>query len=91
MQSYLIERTFGHVTAEELQAGGSRSKRCATEQFPDSIVWKQSHAAETADGLVTYCLYEATGEDAIRAHASAAGLPCDKVTPVTVVGPADFE
>ncbi len=90
MQSYLIERTFGHITPEQLQEGGSRSKRCATEQFADSIVWKQSHATETTDGLVTYCLYEASDEEAIRAHAAAAGLPCDKISAVEVVGPDDF-
>lgn len=90
MQSYLIERNFGHVTPEQLQEGGSRSKQCAAEQFPDSIVWKQSHASEGADGLVTHCLYEASDEATIRAHASAAGLPCDKITAVEVVGPDDF-
>lgn len=91
MQSYLIERNFGHVTPEQLAAGGSQSKRCAAEQFPDTIVWKQSHAVETADGLVTYCLYEAASEDTIREHATAAGLPCDKISAVQVVGPDDFE
>lgn len=91
MQSYLIERNFGHVTPEELAAGGSKSKQCAAEQFADTIVWKQSHAVETDDGLLTYCLYEATGEAAIREHAAAAGLPCDKISAVQVVGPDDFE
>jgi hypothetical protein len=91
MQSYLIERNFGHVTPEQLAAGGSKSKQCAAEDFADTIVWKQSHALETTDGLVTYCLYEASGEDTIREHATAAGLPCDKISAVQVVGPDDFE
>lgn len=91
MQSYLIERNFGHVTPEQLAAGGSQSKRCAAESFADTIVWKQSHAVETADGLMTYCLYEAAGEDTIREHAAMAGLPCDKISAVQVVGPDDFE
>lgn len=90
MQSYLIERNFGHVTPEQLAAGGSESKRVAAEQFPDTIVWKQSHASESEAGLTTYCLYESDGEATIRAHATAAGLPCDKVMAVNVVGPADF-
>ena len=90
MQSFLIERHFGHVTPEQLQAGGSTSKRCAAEQFPDSIVWVQTHATQTPDGLVTYCLYQAPDEATVRAHATAAGLPCDKVSAVDVVGPADF-
>lgn len=91
MQSFLIERNFGHITPEQLAAGGSKSKRCAADEFADTIVWKQSHAAETVDGLVTHCLYEAASEGAIREHAAAAGLPCDKITPVQVVGPDDFE
>ena len=91
MQSYLIERNFGHVTPEQLAAGGSQSKRAAAESFADTIVWKQSHAVETAGGLVTYCLYEAAGEDTIREHAAMAGLPCDKISAVQVVGPDDFE
>lgn len=91
MQSYLIERNFGHVTPEQLAAGGSKSKHTAAESFADTIVWRQSHATETPDGLVTYCLYEAAGEDTIREHAAAAGLPCDKISAVQVVGPDDFE
>ena len=91
MQSYLIERNFGHVTPDELAAGGSKSKQCAAESFADTIVWKQSLAIDTADGLVTHCLYEAATEETIREHAAAAGLPCDKITAVQVVGPDNFE
>lgn len=91
MQSFLIERNFGHITPEELAEGGSKSKHTAAEDFAETIVWKQSHAIESEDGLLTYCLYEAASEDAIRDHAAAAGLPCDKITPVQVVGPDDFE
>ncbi len=91
MQSYLIERHFGHVTPEQLAAGGSESKRVAAEQFADSIVWKQSHASESDAGLTTHCLYEASDEATIRAHAVAAGLPCDSITAVKVIGPDDFD
>lgn len=90
MQSYLIERNFGHVTAEQLQEGGAKSKTVAAESFANSINWVQSHATHTANGLVTYCLYEASNEEAIRSHAAAAGLPCDKISMIDVVGPADF-
>jgi hypothetical protein len=90
MQSYLIERNFGHVTPEELAAGGSESKRVAAQRFPETIVWKQSHALDTPAGLVTYCLYEAASEETIREHAEASGLPCDKINAVQVVGPDDF-
>ena len=90
MQTFLIERQFGHVTPEQLQAGGSTSKRVAAEQFSSTIVWERSHATQTPSGLVTYCLYQALDEQTVRAHAAAAGLPCDSVMAVDVVGPADF-
>ena len=91
MQNYLIERNFGIITPEQLAAGGSKSKQCAAEHFADTIVWKQSHAVDSSEGLMTYCLYEAASEGTIREHAAMAGLPCDKITAVQVVGPDDFE
>jgi Protein of unknown function (DUF4242) len=90
MQTFLIERHFGHVTPEQLQAGGSTSKRVAAEQFADTIVWERTRALQTTDGLVTFCVYQAPDEETVRAHAAAAGLPCDNVSPINVVGPADF-
>jgi len=90
MQSYVIVRDFGPVTPDQVASTGSTCKRVAEEQFPDSIVWKHSHATESDKGLTTHCLYEATGEDVIRAHAEAAGIPCDSITPANVIGPADF-
>jgi len=91
MQSYLIERNFGHVTPEQLAAGGSASKAIAAERYADTIIWRQSHASESSEGLKTHCLYEAADEATIRSHAEEAGLPCDKITPVNVVGPDDFD
>lgn len=88
MQTYQIERHYGHVTPEQVAAVGAASKRAALEQFSDSIVWRHSVAIESDEGLMTYCLYEATDEPAILAH--AAGLPCDNITAVKVIGPDDF-
>ena len=90
MQTYVIERSFGAVTDEQVAAAGSMSKRIAHQQFADSIVWKHSYASQDTNGLSTVCVYEATGEEAIRAHAKAAGMPCDRITPVNVITPADF-
>jgi len=90
MQSYVIERNFGPVTPEQVARTGSMCKRVATEQFPDSIVWKYSHALQSDTGLTTHCLYEATDEATIRAHAQAAGIPCDSIAPANVIGPDDF-
>jgi hypothetical protein len=88
---YLIERNFGHVTEEQLQEGGSTSKRVASEQFPE-IIWEHSHAIMTSDGLRTMCVYGAPTEQYVRDHAAAAGLPCDNIQEIAdTVGPADFK
>jgi hypothetical protein len=91
MPQFLIERHFGKVTPEQLDEGGSTSKRVAAEQFPD-IVWEHSHAVEADDGLVTYCVYQAPNEQYVRDHAAAAGLPCDNIQVIAnTVGPDDFK
>lgn len=90
MQTYLIERRFGPVTPEQVAAAGAASKRIAREQFADTIMWKHSYASQSADGLSTTCVYEATDEAAIRAHATAAGMPCDHITAVDTITPEDF-
>ena len=91
MPRYLIERSFGHVTPEQLKEGGSTSKRVAAEQFP-KIVWEHSHAVNTPGGLKTYCVYDAPDEQYIRDHASVAGLPCDSIQEIAeTVGPANFK
>jgi hypothetical protein len=35
-------------------------------------------------------VYQAPDAETIRKHAAAAGLPCDRVTPINTVGPNDF-
>lgn len=91
MPKFLIHRVFGPVTPEQLDEGGSTSKRVAAEQFP-KIVWEHSHAINTAKGLETYCVYQAPDEQYVRDHATAAGLPCDEVLEIAdTVGPANFK
>lgn len=90
MPQFLIERHFGKVTSEQLDEGGSTSKRVAAEQFPE-IVWEHSHVVETPGGLVSYCVFQAPDEQHIRDHASAAGLPVYKIQLIAnTVGPDDF-
>jgi hypothetical protein len=58
---------------------------------PEEIVWEHSHAVTAPDGLVTYCIYQAPNEKYVRDHATAAGLPCDRVQVIAnTVGPDDF-
>ena len=45
--------------------------------------WIRSYVLDEASGeLGTFCVYEADGPKAIRAHAAAAVLPVDEIVPV---------
>jgi Protein of unknown function (DUF4242) len=72
MTKFLIERTF-HVGTDQMDAIGKRSKQLTLEQFPE-ITWHHSHVVVDDNGSVrTYCVYEAPGEEIVRAHADALG------------------
>ncbi len=72
MPKYLIERTYD-VQEEEMRDVGRRSKRIATEQFPE-IVWEHSHVVVDADGtLKSFCVYVAPDESMVRRHAALLG------------------
>jgi hypothetical protein len=94
MQLYAILRRGGWRSPEELQAAAERSTKVGKEDMPDDIRWIRSYVLEEDGGSVgTVCIYEATGADAIRRHASLADLPVDEIIPVadTVVVRPDPE
>jgi hypothetical protein len=83
MNLYAILRRNGWQTGEELQAAAARSTRVGNEEMPSDIRWIRSYVLDEGDGAVgTICIYEATSPDAIREHASRAGLPVDEIIPV---------
>jgi hypothetical protein len=46
----------------------------------DDIRWIRPHAPGEGDGsLGTLCIYQASSDEAIRAHAAAADLPVDEI------------
>ena len=72
MPKYLIERTY-EVDEDELREVATRSKRIATEQFPE-IVWEHSHVVADSDGtLKSFCVYVAPSEEVVRRHAELLG------------------
>jgi hypothetical protein len=94
MQLYAILRRSGWRSGEELQEAATRSTRVGDEDMPDDVRWIRSYVLDEADGSVgTVCIYEATGPEAIRRHASLADLPVDEVVAVadTVVVRPDPE
>ena len=83
MQKYVIERDLpgaGRLSTAELQAISQKS--CSVLQgLGPQIQWVQSYV--TDDKI--YCVYLAHGEDEIRSHAKAAGLPATRISRVKTI------
>lgn len=87
MPRYIIERTVGTLTPEELEAGSRRSLEAIAQL--DGVVWIRSYVSH-ADGKI-FCEYEAPDEEAIREHARRAGLPVDRISEIALeIGPGMF-
>jgi Protein of unknown function (DUF4242) len=94
MQLYAILRRSGWRSAEELEEAAARSTRVADEEMSDQVRWIRSYVLDEGGGTVgTVCIYEATGPEAIRDHATRADLPVDEIIPIadTVVVRPDPE
>jgi hypothetical protein len=76
MPRYLMERTVGDVTREELDRIAERSQQIREERFPE-ITWEHSHVVRTPEGLKAVCLYESPNAESVKAHAAALGLPVE--------------
>jgi len=87
MPRYLIERTVGTISREELEAASRKS--IAAIDGMTGIVWIRSYVSDT-DGKI-YCEYDAPSPEAVREHARRAGLPVDRITEVALeIGPGMF-
>jgi Protein of unknown function (DUF4242) len=80
MDLYVILRRNGWASGEELQAAAARSTQVGNEEMPDDVRWIRSYVLDEGNGSVgTVCIYEGSSPEAIREHASRAGLPADEV------------
>jgi hypothetical protein len=80
MQLYAILRRDGFRDGPDLQEAAARSTRVGDEQMPSDIRWIRSYVLDEPSGqLGTVCIYEASSPEAIREHASRAGLPADEI------------
>ena len=87
MPRFLIERTVGTLTPEQIDAGARRSIEVLGTM--SNVVWIRSYYSD-AEGKI-YCEYEAPNVDAIREHARQAGLPVDRILEVSLeLSPAMF-
>jgi hypothetical protein len=87
MPRYIIERTVGSLTREEIDAGGRKSNEVLAGM--PGVVWIRSYIS-AAEGKI-YCEYEAPSPEAVREHARRAGLPVDRISEVSLeISPAMF-
>jgi hypothetical protein len=92
VNTYVILRRGAWADADELGIAAGRSKQVGDEEMSDDIRWIRSYVVSEPDGrLGTVCIYQASSREAIREHASRAGLAADEIIPVadTVVVRAD--
>lgn len=83
MKTYVIRREKAWGSAEELEATAGRSKDVAESDFPDDISWIRSYViAEPGGTLGTVCIYQASGIEAVRAHAQRVDMPADEILEV---------
>jgi Nickel responsive protein SCO4226-like len=83
MQLYVILRRNGWRSGADLEEAAARSRRVGDEEMPDEVRWIRSYVLEEGAGSVgTVCIYQATGPEALRKHASLADIPADEIIPV---------
>jgi hypothetical protein len=83
MKLYAILRRSGWRSPADLEEAAARSTKVGNEDMPDEVRWIRSYVLEEGGGSVgTVCIYEATGPEAIRKHASLADLPVDEIIAV---------
>lgn len=79
MQLYGIRRRSAWADAAELETAGGRSLDEGNKD-DSGVRWIRSYVLQEDDGrLGSYCIYEATGPDAIRRHAEASGFSADEI------------
>jgi hypothetical protein len=82
VETYVILRRRGWRTAGDLEAAAARSTE-EGDRMSDDIRWIRSYVlAESNSDVGTVCIYQASSPEAIREHASRAGLPVDEIIAV---------
>ena len=82
MNLYVIVRRNGFADAADLQQAAARSTS-EGDKDGSGVRWIRTYVVSEESGeLGTFCIYEADGPEAIRAHAAAAVLPVDEIVPV---------
>jgi hypothetical protein len=88
----LVPRTRAWLSEEELAATADCLQ--AVDAISPEIRWIRSYIVQEDDGAFSgYCVYEASGPDALLRHAESMKLPSDAIKPVvsTIVVAPDPE
>lgn len=80
MKKYIIERTVGTLTKEQIMESGKISKDVVDEM--PGVTWIRSYYSER-EGKV-YCEYYAPDIESIIEHARRAGFPIDRISEVSM-------
>lgn len=86
MPRYIIFRTVGKRSEEEIEADSLRSLE-TLERMPD-VRWVRSYYSAEEGKL--YCEYEAPSVELLFEHARRAGIPIDRTEIVQVLEPSMF-
>lgn len=86
MPKYVVVRSVGEVSDEEMEAAALRSLQ-ALDQLPE-VRWVRSYYSSEEGKL--YCEYEAPSVELVYEHARRASLPIDYCTVVQELEPAMF-
>ena len=86
MPKYIIARTVGQISEEEIEAASMRSIE-ALDQM-SGVRWIRSYYS-AEEGKI-YCEYEAPSVELIYEHARMAGLPVDRCSVVQELEPSMF-
>jgi flavin-binding protein dodecin len=86
MSTYLLIRTVGTISEEELEAAFDRGIQAA-DRMPE-VRWVRSYYS-AEEGKI-YCEYEAPSAEALFEHARMAEIPLDRCTVVQNLEPSMF-
>lgn len=86
MPKYLIHRTVGTLSDDEIQAAGDGANDVLADM--SGIRWIRSYYS-AEEGKI-YCEYEALNLELLLDHARRAGLPFDSASMVRELDPAMF-
>ena len=86
MPTYLVTRSVGEISEEDIQATVQRDRE-VREELP-GVRWVRSYYSAEEGKL--YCEYEAPSLELLSEHARKVGLPLDRATVVQNLEPAMF-